>query len=53
MSGCRIIGPYYPIGLIDWECATHEVCAVLRDPSRYGADNLRREDFRCPVGEPE
>lgn len=46
---CEIKGPYYPLGDVDWECRTHKVVAVLVDPSRYGASDLRREDFKCPV----
>ena len=51
MSECRIVGPYYPVGDVDWRCTTHGVSADLRDPARYGAGDLRREDFFCPVGE--
>ena len=50
---CHITGPYYPVGDIDWQCETHKVRAVLMDPSRYGAKDLRREDFRCPADPPE
>lgn len=46
---CRIVGPYYPTGHIDWECRTHDVLAELRDPSKFGGV-VRREDFICPVG---
>jgi hypothetical protein len=49
---CEIKGPYYPIGDVDWECRTHGATAVLVDPSRYGAKDLRRSDFRCSVGAP-
>jgi hypothetical protein len=45
---CRIVGPYYPIGEVDWMCRTHDVPAVLRDRGRLGAKDLRREDFICP-----
>jgi len=49
---CGITGPYYEVGDVDWECRFHGVMAELRDPSRWGALNLRREDFYCPVGQP-
>jgi hypothetical protein len=49
---CEIKGPYYPVGDVDWECRTHGATAVLVDPSRYGAKDLRRSDFRCSVGAP-
>ena len=49
MSGeCHITGPYYPVGDVDWECRKHGEIALLRDPTRYGASDLRREDFVCP-----
>lgn len=48
---CRIVGPYHPVGDVDWECRTHGVLAELRDPSKYGGV-VRREDFYCPVGSP-
>lgn len=48
---CRIVGPYLPVGDTDWTCATHGVIAELRDLGRFGAADLRREDFYCPVGE--
>ena len=51
-AGCVIVGPYYPVGDVDWRCITHQVDAVLRDPARYGGRDHRREEFRCPVGEP-
>lgn len=47
-ASCHIKGPYYPVGDIDWVCTTHNVNAVLRDPARYGAKDLRRADFVCP-----
>lgn len=50
---CHITGPYFPVGDLDWQCKTHKVRAVLMDPSRYGAKDLRREDFRCPADPPE
>ncbi len=50
---CHIVGPYFPVGDIDWECRKHKVRAVLMDPSRYGAKDLRREDFRCPMDPPD
>ena len=50
---CPITGPYYPVGELDWKCEKHKVPAVLMDPSRYGAKDLRREDFRCPADPPE
>lgn len=49
---CEIKGPYYPVGDLDLECRTHGATAVLVDPSRYGAKDLRRSDFRCSVGSP-
>lgn len=48
MARCHIAGPYLPAGDVDWECRTHKVDAVLRDTTRAGAPDLRREDFTCP-----
>lgn len=45
---CRVVGPYLPEGEVDWRCRMHSTPVVLRDPSRYGSSDLRREDFRCP-----
>jgi len=50
---CHITGPDFNFGDVDWECRVHKVPAVLMDPSRYGAKDLRREDFRCPADPPE
>lgn len=49
--GCNLKGPYYPVGDVDFECRTHGVTAVLRDPARYGAADIRLDEVRCPVGE--
>lgn len=54
---CRITGPYLPVGDTDWECRTHGVETLPRDPDALWArqvagDSPRRSDFRCPVGEP-
>jgi len=49
---CLISGPYLPVGDTDWECREHGVIAELRDPTQV-KDTYRREDFYCPVGEPE
>lgn len=38
----------FHIGDIDWMCIECDVPAVLKDQSRYGALDLRREDFICP-----
>lgn len=48
---CEIKGPYFPLGDIDWECKTHNVLAELIDPSKFGGNVFRREDFYCPMGE--
>lgn len=52
VQSCHIKGPYYPNGDTEWECVTHGVEAVLRDPSRFGTPGLRRADFACPVTAP-
>jgi hypothetical protein len=52
-SECVIKGPYYPVGDVDFECRTHGVVAVLRDPARYAAADIRRAEMRCPIGEPD
>lgn len=44
---CWIVGPYYPVGDVDWVCRTHQVDVTLRDPSRAGAHDLRRDEFVC------
>lgn len=46
---CKISGPYYPVGDVDWECREHGVLAELHDPNLYPGRVLRREDFYCPV----
>ncbi len=51
MTACRIVGPYMPVGDTDWECRTHGVLAILRDPSRAGAPDIGRADMVCPVAE--
>lgn len=53
-DGCKIVGPYLPVGDTDWECRTHDVLAELRDtaPTLLPDESYRREHFRCPVGEP-
>lgn len=52
MSECKIVGPYMPAGFHEWTCVTHDEPAVLRDPSRWGANNLRRDDFEgCALKE--
>lgn len=51
---CYLTGPYYfAAGDTNWECQTHKTDVVLRNPKRFGERGLRREDFRCPIGEPE
>lgn len=48
MTACRIVGPYLPVGDVDWCCETHGTVCVLRDPERWRAKGLSREDFVCP-----
>lgn len=45
---CKIVGPYLPAGDVEWRCMTHDTPALLIDPTKMGADVLRREDFTCP-----
>lgn len=52
-TGCRIVGPYFPVGDTDWECRTHDVLAELIDPARAGAPDIRKAEMFCPVGEME
>lgn len=49
---CYIVGPYLPVGDVDWMCDNHKVPAVLAHKERFGAKDLRREDFVCPVDPP-
>jgi hypothetical protein len=49
---CRIVGPYFPTGEIDWECLTHGTICFLKDMSIPYARDVRREDFYCPAREP-
>jgi hypothetical protein len=53
MPPCVIKGPYYPAGEIDWRCDTHGIEAELKDPAQIGKPPFKREDFYCPVGQPE
>lgn len=52
IENCHIVGPYLPVGDIDWMCDNHKVPAVLAHKERFGAKDLRREDFVCPVDPP-
>lgn len=52
-TDCKIKGPYLPVGDIDWECSTHKIDCELIHARRFGTKDLRREDFFCPVGDPD
>ena len=44
----KIKGPYLPIGETDWMCVTCDTYAVLKDLSRMGASNIRKDELYCP-----
>lgn len=43
---CKKVGPYLPIGQIEWECKTHSVELVRI--SGHGV--AKSSDMICPVG---
>lgn len=47
---CRKRGPYLPLGLVEWECTTHNV-ELVRIAGEWGT-NARRDDMVCPVAQP-
>ena len=47
MSECRIKGPYYPFGDVEWVCVTHGDVVCEMD-----GEQIRRESMRCPIGDP-
>lgn len=46
---CDIRGPHLVTGDDEWTCYTHGVLAELKDPERYGAHNIRKDEVYCPV----
>ena len=50
-AGCEIVGPYLPLGEVDWTCRLHGYRVVLKDQRRLGAHDLRAADFAC-IGDP-
>lgn len=53
LQHCEIVGPYLPVGDTDWTCRAHGDRVHLKDPSRAGAPDLRREEFYCLGAFPE
>lgn len=49
VGDCRIVGPFLPVGDVDFECRTHNVLCELKDPDRYGSPDIRRDEVYCPV----
>lgn len=48
---CRIVGPDYRFGNVEWVCRTHGDVVCLLDQPLGGAEVPRRA-FRCPIADP-
>jgi len=49
MDECKIRGPYYPVGDVDWICETHDSMVELADRSKP----MSKKNARCPVANGE
>lgn len=52
-KACRLRGPNYAVGDIDWTCREHGDTVYMRNLDRWGAPDIRREEMFCTTGEPE
>lgn len=44
---CKKVGPYIPIGQIEWECKTHNVELIRTVKSNIPA---KSSEMICPIG---